>query len=137
ICAEDADRHDEAASAAEGTLLGPQVAHMFFAACQAWPHGGRPQDFTAPLQADIPTLLLAGGLDPVTPPRYAERVLQGLSNGRHLVVRGQGHGTLSLGCMPRLLGQFLENADPDALETSCLSHMSYVPPFTSFNGWEP
>lgn len=137
ICAEDADRYDEAAAAAEGTLLGPQVARMFFAACDAWPHGGRAQDFTAPLTSDVPSLLLSGELDPVTPPRYAERVLQGLPNGRHLVVRGQGHGTLSLGCMPRLLGQFMETTDAAALDAGCLSAMSYVPPFTSFNGWEP
>ncbi len=137
ICAEDADRHDEAAAAAQDTLLGPQVARMFFAACEAWPHGAAPEGFTAPLRSDVPVLLLSGELDPVTPPRYAERVLQGLPNGRHLVVRGQGHGTLSLGCMPRLLGQFMESADATSLDAQCLADMSYVPPFTSFNGWEP
>lgn len=137
ICAEDADRQHEAAASAEGTLLGPQVARMFFAACEAWPHGTRPDDFTAPLQSGVPALLLSGEMDPVTPPRYAERVLQGLPNGRHLVLQGQGHGTLGLGCMPRLLGQFIESADAKALDASCLASMSYVPPFTSFNGWEP
>ena len=55
----------------------------------------------------------------------------------HLVLRGQGHGTLGLGCMPRLLGQFMESADAKALDASCLDSLSYVPPFTSFNGWEP
>lgn len=137
ICAEDADRYDAQDAGADDTLLGPQVARMFFAACDGWPHGGRPDDFTAPLQSELPALLLSGELDPVTPPRYAERVLQGLPNGRHLVVRGQGHGTLMLGCMPRLLAQFLETADAAALDAACLSNMSYVPPFTSFNGWEP
>ena len=71
------------------------------------------------------------------PPRYGERVLEHLPNGRHLVLRGQGHGTLGLGCMPRLLGQFMESADAKALDASCLDSLSYVPPFTSFNGWEP
>ena len=135
ICAEDADRYQE--GGAEGTLLGPEVARMFFAACATWPHGGRPEDFTAPLSSDVPVLLLSGELDPVTPPRYAERVLQTLPNGRHLVLRGQAHGTLGLGCMPRLLGQFLESTDAKALDAGCLDSMTYVPPFTSFNGWEP
>ncbi len=85
----------------------------------------------------MPVLLLSGELDPVTPPRYAERVLQTLPNGRHLVLRGQAHGTLGLGCMPRLLGQFLESTDAKALDAGCLDSMTYVPPFTSFNGWEP
>jgi pimeloyl-ACP methyl ester carboxylesterase len=135
ICAEDADRYEE--GGAEGTLLGPDVARMFFAACATWPHGGRPQDFTAPLKSQVPVLLLSGEFDPVTPPRYAERVLQTLPNGRHLVLRGQAHGTLGLGCMPRLLGQFLESTDAKALDAGCLDSMTYVPPFTSFNGWEP
>ena len=135
ICAEDADRYQE--GGAEGTLLGPDVARMFFAACATWPHGGRPADFTAPLESDLPVLLLSGELDPVTPPRYAERVLQTLPNGRHLVLRGQAHGTLALGCMPKLLGQFIESNDAKALDAGCLDTLSYVPPFTSFNGWEP
>ncbi|KAF1703054.1 alpha/beta hydrolase [Pseudoxanthomonas suwonensis] len=137
VCAEDADRHDESAAAAEDTLLGPQMARMFFAMCAGWPRGSRPDDFTAPLESDVPALLLSGEMDPVTPPRYAERVLQGLPNGRHLVLQGQGHGTLALGCMPRLLGQFMETADAKSLDAGCLSRMTYVPPFTSFNGWEP
>ena len=137
ICAEDADRYDEQAAQAEGTLLGPQVARLFFAACDAWPRGTRPEGFTAPLQSDVPALLLSGQMDPVTPPRYAERVLEGLPNGRHLVLEGQGHGTFGLGCMPRLLGQFMESTDAGSLDASCLSSMTYVPPFTSFNGWEP
>lgn len=136
ICAEDADRHVEDA-ATKDTLLGPEVARMFFAACPGWPHGTRPEGFTEPLRSEVPALLLSGQFDPVTPPRYAERVLEGLPNGRHLVLRGQGHGTLGLGCMPRLLGQFMESADAEALDAGCLDTMTYVPPFTSFNGWEP
>ena len=136
VCAEDADRLEVDAAAAD-TLLGEDVARMFFAGCAGWPHGSRPDGFTDPLRSDAPVLLLSGELDPVTPPRYGERVLEHLPNGRHLVLRGQGHGTLGLGCMPRLLGQFMESADAKALDASCLDSLSYVPPFTSFNGWEP
>lgn len=135
ICAEDADRYN--VSSADGTLLGPDVVRMFFAGCATWPHGDRPEDFTAPLKSDVPVLLLSGEFDPVTPPRFAEQVLQTLPNGHHLVLRGQVHGNMSLGCIPRLLGQFLESADARALDAKCLDTMSYVSPFTSFNGWEP
>ena len=136
ICAEDADRLVEDA-ATRNTLLGHEVARMFFAGCAGWPHGSRPQGFTEPLRSEAPALLLSGEFDPVTPPRYGERVLEDLPNGRHLVLRGQSHGGLALGCMPRLLGQFMESADAKALDTTCLDTLSYVPPFTSFNGWEP
>ncbi|MFR0656691.1 alpha/beta hydrolase, partial [Pantoea sp. SIMBA_079] len=87
--------------------------------------------------SDVPALLLSGELDPVTPPAYAERVLATLPNGRHLVLQGQGHGTLALGCMPKLLAQFIESTDATALDAACLDTMRPVPPFTSFNGWEP
>ncbi|WP_045728700.1 alpha/beta hydrolase [Xanthomonas sp. GPE 39] len=135
ICAEDADRYR--APARHDTLLGPEVARMFFAACPAWPTGTRPADFTAPLNSNLPVLLTSGELDPVTPPRYAERVLRDLPNGRHLLLRGQGHGTMTLGCMPKLLGRFFETADAKHLDASCLDAMRGVPAFTSFNGWEP
>lgn len=136
LCAEDADRQ-QAAARADATLLGPEVAELFFAPCSVWPRGARGDGFTAPLRSDVPALLLSGALDPVTPPRYGEAVLKGLSNGRHLVVDGQGHGTLTLGCMPKLVGQFIESTDATALDTACLDRLAGVPPFTSFNGWEP
>jgi len=136
VCAEDADRSSDDASAAD-TVLGAQVARMFFAACPAWPTGKRPADFTVPLKSTVPALLLSGELDPVTPPRYGERVLAGLGNGRHQVLRGQGHNVSGIGCMPKLLGQFFETADAKALDMRCLDTLTYVPPFTSFNGWEP
>ncbi len=136
ICAEDAGRFDPDASPA-GTLLGTEVGEMFFAACAQWPTGTRPADFNAPFKSDLPVLLLSGELDPVTPPRYGERVSAGTPNGRHLQLRGQGHGTMGLGCMPKLLGKFIETADAKSLEVDCLDTLTYVPPFTSFNGWEP
>lgn len=136
VCAEDADRYTDDGSAA-GTILGPDVAKMFFAGCPVWPHGTRPEAFTRPLSTDVPVLLLSGELDPVTPPEFAERVVKTLPNGRHLVVTGRAHGTMQLGCMPKLIGRFIETADAKALDASCLDAMSYVPPFTSFNGWEP
>lgn len=136
VCAEDADRSRDDASAAD-TVLGAQVARMFFAACPAWPTGKRPANFNAPLKSSLPTLLLSGEFDPVTPPRYGERVLAGLGQGRHQVLRGQGHNVSGIGCMPKLLGQFIESADARALDMKCLDTLTYVPPFTSFNGWEP
>lgn len=136
ICAEDADRSRADASAAD-TLLGADVTRLFFAACPQWPTGKRPAGFNTPFQSALPTLLLSGELDPVTPPRYGERVLKGLSRGRHQVLRGQGHNVSGIGCVPKLLGQFFESADAKALDMRCLDTLSYVPPFTSFNGWEP
>ncbi|HZH43027.1 MAG TPA: alpha/beta hydrolase [Lysobacter sp.] len=136
ICAEDADRlRDDPADL--DTVLGTQLSRVLLAQCKVWPTGTRPADFHAPLKSQAPALLLSGEFDPVTPPRYGEQVLKGLPNGRHLVLRGRGHGSFAVGCVPKLLAQFLERADARALDAGCLDTLRYVPPFTSFNGWEP
>ncbi|MFC0676386.1 alpha/beta hydrolase [Lysobacter korlensis] len=136
VCAEDADRY-RADPADAGTVLGPDLATMFFSACEAWPKGRRPADFNQPLASPVPALLMSGELDPVTPPEYGERVLKGLPNARHVVLRGQAHNVFLVGCMPKLLARFIESADAKALDTACLESVDFVPPFTSFNGWEP
>ncbi len=136
ICAEDADRYRPDPDDA-GTVLGGDMANAFFAACQQWPHGTRPATFSEPLRSPVPALLMSGEIDPVTPPAYAEAVLKGLPNGRHLMLRGQGHNVGGTGCMPKLVGQFLETTDARKLDAQCLDAIGYVPPFTGFNGWEP
>ncbi|RDZ26551.1 alpha/beta hydrolase [Lysobacter silvisoli] len=136
ICAEDADLlKDDPADA--DTVMGSDLSTVLVAQCKVWPTGKRPADFHAPFRSQLPTLVLSGEFDPVTPPRYGEQVLKGLPNGRHLVLRGQGHGSFASGCMPKLMGQFLESADAKSLNAKCLDSLGYVPPFVSFNGWEP
>lgn len=136
ICAEDADRY-VVDPADKATALGTDMADLFFAACKAWPKGTRPADFTKPLAGNVPVLLMSGELDPVTPPYYAERVAKSLPNSKSVVLRGQGHNVMGAGCMPKLIGKFIETADPKSLDTKCLDAVAPVPPFTSFNGWEP
>ena len=99
--------------------------------------GARPATFTQPLVSSVPALLMSGELDPVTPPAYGEAVLKGLGKGRHFVLRGQGHNVIAQGCMPKLVGQFIESTDAKALDAKCLDAIQGTPAFTSFNGWEP
>ncbi|RNF83669.1 alpha/beta hydrolase [Montanilutibacter psychrotolerans] len=136
LCAEDADRARPDPADAD-TVIGADMSTMFFAACKAWPTGKRPSGFNTPIRSPVPALLMSGEIDPVTPPEYGDRVLKGLPNGRHFVLAGQGHNVLGTGCMPKLIGQFIETANAKALDGKCLDTIGYVPPFTSFNGWEP
>jgi len=136
VCSEDAAGF-KADLAAEGTLLGNQFSDYLGAQCQAWPKGAMPADFHQPLTSPVPALVLEGEFDPVTPPRYGREVVKTLRNGRLLVLRGQGHNVIGVGCMPRLFAQFLEDTNARSLDAGCLDALPYVPPFTSFNGWEP
>lgn len=136
VCSEDGDsmvvREEDA-----GTVLGNLMPQGMAAMCRAWPKGRVPADFNEPLSTPVPALVLAGEFDPVTPPRYGEEIVKHLPNGRLFVLRGQGHSVIGAGCMPKLFAQFLEKADARALDGKCLDKLSYTPPFTGFNGWEP
>jgi hypothetical protein len=89
------------------------------------------------LHSDIPTLLLSGEADPVTPPVDAERAASGLVRHRHLILKGEGHGQLTIGCMPIVAADFLDNPVPDKLDASCLDRHTPEPFFLSMTGPAP
>jgi pimeloyl-ACP methyl ester carboxylesterase len=136
ICSEDNEGMVARAEDAN-TVLGTAMTDSMAAMCKVWPKGAVPADFHKPLATDVPALVLEGEFDPVTPPRYGEEVVKTLPNGRLFTLRGQGHNVIGAGCMPKLFAQFIEKADAKALDGACLDKLNYVPPFTSFNGWEP
>ncbi|MDO5288074.1 MAG: alpha/beta fold hydrolase [Pseudomonadota bacterium] len=123
-----ADRH---------TVLGQRMGQQLEAMCRVWPRGQVPANFRQPLTGSVPVLALSGEFDPVTPPRYGDEAIAQLTQARHLVLKGQGHNVIGAGCMPKLFGQFIDRPDPQALDARCLSGLSAVPPFISFNGWAP
>jgi pimeloyl-ACP methyl ester carboxylesterase len=105
--------------------------------CKLWPRGPMDADLHGPLSSDIPTLLLSGEADPVTPPADAERAAAALTRHRHLVLSGEGHGQLATGCVPRLMAEFLNDAAPDKLDAGCLEHHAPEPFFLSMTGPAP
>ena len=136
ICSEDAASmvaRDEDAD----TVLGNRMTEAMARMCALWPKGAKPADFNTALAGDWPVLVLTGEFDPVTPPEYGEEIAKALPNARWLDLKGQGHNVIGAGCMPKLFAQFIEKADAAALDAKCLDQLAYVPPFTSFNGWEP
>lgn len=136
VCAEDAPRL-RVDPADAGRLLGPRLVESLIAQCAVWPKGSVPADFRAPLTSAVPTLVLSGEFDPVTPPRYGEEVVKSLSDARLLVLKGQGHNVIGAGCMPKLFARFLETPDPKALDARCLDALAPTPPFLSYSGWAP
>ena len=136
ICTEDAQsmvsRVDDA-----NTVLGTGMVDAMAAMCLAWPRGDKPADFNTPLKGNLPTLILTGEFDPVTPPKYGQEIAKTLPQSRWLDLKGQGHNVIGAGCMPKLFAQFIEKADAKSLDAKCLDKLAYVPPFTSYNGWEP
>jgi pimeloyl-ACP methyl ester carboxylesterase len=140
VCTEDRPFFAAADSEAppDAGYLGSAIVEALVAICSAWPVGVRDADLDAPVESDGPVLLLSGELDPVTPPEYAERAVRGgLANARHLIAPGQGHGVAAVGCMPRLIRDFLALPVPGALAAECLETEVPTPFFVGFHGPAP
>jgi pimeloyl-ACP methyl ester carboxylesterase len=139
LCTEDAPFFPaDAGKNLDKTYLGHALVDALRAICSRWPAGAIDPDFKAPLSSQTPALLMSGSNDPITPPAYAERVIDGgLSNSAHLIGRDQGHGLVLIGCTPRLLRDFLEKPAPRELDTRCLALEPPVPFFLSPLGPAP
>ncbi len=95
--------------------------------CALWDAGTAPATENEPVVSDIPTLLMAGEFDPVTPPRYTQWVGETLSNSLYLEIPGAGHGpSLDGGCPTNIALSFVEVGSTEIL-TSCVEDMPRVP----------
>lgn len=140
ICSEDVPRFASATidrAALGASYLGTAFVDGLPAICGTWPRGLVDADFHAPLVSTIPTLLLSGTLDPVTPPGDATRVAANLRNARHLVIKGSAHGQIAIPCMDRVLAEFVDTIDPKALDAKCLDRRMQPPFWLSIAGPAP
>ena len=132
ICAEDVSQladGDAERLAAEG-ILGRLQVEVITDACSVWPAADLPADYFEPVRSDIPTLLLSGDLDPVTPPRWGEEVLGGLGDARHVVAPGAGHGVIANGCADDVIAEFIEAGSPCGPSTVCSARTRAASPST-------
>jgi pimeloyl-ACP methyl ester carboxylesterase len=140
ICSEDVPFFAAAgidSAAISRTYQGGEQLDALMEICKLWPRGPVDADLHSPLTSDIPTLLLSGEADPVTPPADAERAALGLRQHRHLVLSGEGHGQVATGCVPMLMAEFLDAAAPAMLDASCLERHSPAAFFVSMTGPAP
>jgi pimeloyl-ACP methyl ester carboxylesterase len=130
VCSEDAPRWEQQNVSDEQlakTYLGTAFMRGMRAVCEKWPRGPVDPDFGAPLQSSVPTLILSGSNDPVTPERYANEIMKGLRNAKHLVAAGQGHGQLATGCIPRLTTEFIAVGSATTLDDQCVRNIRPTP----------
>lgn len=94
--------------------------------CASWPAARAPEDFYEPVRSSLPTLLLAGEMDPVTPADWAETAARGYPNGTLLRFPGIGHSVLdSDACAVTLARRFLANPRR-APRADCMHNLSPV-----------
>ena len=119
------------------SFVGAAQISEFIGYCDAWPRSLNPVDWSPPHGSEIPVLLLSGALDPVTPPYRAEAAAAPLANSRHLTVATGAHTVGAMGCMPKLIAEFIDSGDAASLDVSCLDEIVYPSFFVSKMGPTP
>ena len=88
--------------------------------CDIWRAEARPQSVNAPVESDIPALLLSGNFDPITPPAYADLAHETLTAAYNFVWPNVGHGVLrSDRCAVEIAVAFIEDPLQEP-ESACL-----------------
>ena len=138
LCTEDAPYWGSIDRAAQAeTYMGSVFMDVLLEVCKTWPKGPMDTGFKTALESDIPTLILTGEFDPITPARYVPFAAPHLTNHIEVLAKGQGHGMLAIGCIPQLMSKFIDEPDPRALDVSCAERITAFPLFTSPLGPAP
>ena len=139
ICSEDSPRvsTDDLAREAEGSVFAGYLLRGQAMACGMWPRGSIDSAYYEPVVSDVPTLILSGDVDPVTPPGWGEAVAKHLSNSRHVVMPASGHGVIATPCGHQLVGEFIEEGSAADLDTSCVDDVRRPPFFLTPAGPDP
>jgi pimeloyl-ACP methyl ester carboxylesterase len=138
LCSEDAPRIslEDVARETTGRTFGTWLVADQLNACDAWPRAVVDPSYYDPVTSGVPTLILSGDVDPVTPPSWGEEVARHLPRSRHLVAPATGHGVAATGCGARLIADFLEAGIADGLDAGCLSMLRRPPFFLTPSGPE-
>lgn len=125
ICAEDADFEPGMVpleGVREQIVRGAKDdLQSYLDVCEFWNVDPLPPEVDDPVYSSIPTLLLSGQYDPVTPPSFAAEAAESLTNAFNVVDPVGSHGVaFSDDCMNTIIRDFLN--DPGiAPDTTCLS----------------
>jgi hypothetical protein len=99
------------------------AASQPFDECEEWDVAAADPSIDAPVDSDIPALLLVGEYDPVHPRESAEAIVGHLSNATLVELPGLGHGTVGIRlCPTSLMASFIDG--PTApVDTTCVDRM--------------
>lgn len=112
---------------AENTFLGAYRLVQQRAACALWPQAKLAAGYAEPTRSGVPTLIVTGQWDPVTPPVYGDTASKYLPHSLHVVVPHGGHGFNGLNgieCVNGLIETFIQSGTTTGLDTSCVSSIA-------------
>jgi pimeloyl-ACP methyl ester carboxylesterase len=109
---------EEVRQATANTFLGSYVIDEYRAACKMWPIATLAPDFRSPVTVRVPTLLVSGHFDPVTPQQYADRIAKSLPLALEIVSPTTAHGSASRCPLPAVL-QVMRTGSLEGLPEVC------------------
>jgi pimeloyl-ACP methyl ester carboxylesterase len=92
--------------------------------CQIWNVPEGPAKDKQPVVSDIPTLLLSGEYDPVTPAHWGQETAQTLSNGHWFEFPGIGHDTIDNADCPKNMAATFYDDPTTEPDSSCIADMA-------------
>jgi pimeloyl-ACP methyl ester carboxylesterase len=100
---------------------------IFYPLCSTWNTNQPTAIENETVISDIPTLILSGEFDPVTPPAWGKLAAETLSNSQFLEFPDFGHGILGSGpdtgnCSKQIVNAFISNPDETA-DASCIDSL--------------
>jgi pimeloyl-ACP methyl ester carboxylesterase len=128
ICGEDVPfiTPEEIKTTSANSFYGDARVRPTIRACTEWPRAKVDPSFLDPVKSDKPALVIAGQLDPVTPPWLAEQVVKTLSHSRLVVVPNATHASYE--CLENLVADFIDKGTTEGLDVSCANQIKR-PPF--------
>lgn len=125
ICAEDADFSLEEVDIngvrPELAEYAKDDAQSILDTCKIWNVPELDLALDAPISSDIPTLIMNGRFDPITPPANGELAAETLSNSTVVTFGFTGHSAATSGdCAEALMVAFLDNPQRK-LDTACVA----------------
>ena len=112
------------AAASGGSYMNAERGLEYREACVRWQVPRSDSAATTAVVSRVPTLILSGEMDPITPPRWGSNAAATLANSRHLVLPHLSHeasGLRGAACLDTLFAQFLATANPAAVRTDCIA----------------
>jgi len=105
-----------------GLYTSSVLGDLTYRICAGWGAGQAGAGENEPVVSTVPTLILAGEADPVTPPEWGRRAAATLAHGYFFEFPSAGHGVTQAPCGRELLRAFLANPMV-APESRCLKSL--------------
>lgn len=100
--------------------------------CDIWDVDRVPASFNRKVRSRIPTLVLAGSLDPITPAVDSKRTADALRNATYVEFAGLGHVvTIPSDCAKAIRQVFLEDPESELSDADLACAAEPAPPFLS------